>query len=181
MKSLNWKKISVKLPKCTFVLNYHIACREFRLYFQQQIAMQERRIHLIFLCVNFVHTHVDRIACTFVPVCSISISYHTIIFLLSLEISLENLWSNSNEIFRLYNSAQLIPHWRITSGVIWYTCMENVEFGNLIPGKFCYWREIFAILRENWSFRWIFQSFSFKNSWKLVKLHILHFPRLGDK
>ena len=26
---------------------------------------------------------------------------------------------------------------------------ENVEFGNLIPGKLCFWREIFTIMREN--------------------------------
>ena len=36
---------------------------------------------------------------------------------------------------------------------------EKVEFGNLIPGKICFWREIFATLRGNVSFRWIFQSF----------------------
>ena len=26
---------------------------------------------------------------------------------------------------------------------------QNVEFGNLIPGKFGFWKEIFAILRGN--------------------------------
>ena len=29
----------------------------------------------------------------------------------------------------------------------------NVEFSNLIPGKLFFWREIFAILRENITFR----------------------------
>ena len=33
---------------------------------------------------------------------------------------------------------------------------NNLEFGNFIPGKFCFWREIFAILRGNLSLRWIF-------------------------
>ena len=46
---------------------------------------------------------------------------------------------------------------------------KNAEFGNLIPGKFCFWREIFAILRGNLSFRWIFWYFSSKNFWKFVK------------
>ena len=34
-------------------------------------------------------------------------------------------------------------------GLIWYyiAWKKNVEFGNLIPGKFSVWREIFAILR----------------------------------
>ena len=32
---------------------------------------------------------------------------------------------------------------------------KNAEFGNLIPGKCCFWREIFAILWWNLSFRWI--------------------------
>ena len=27
-----------------------------------------------------------------------------------------------------------------------------MEFGNLIPGKFCFWREIFAIFKDNLSF-----------------------------
>ena len=27
-----------------------------------------------------------------------------------------------------------------------------MEFGNLISGKFCFWREIFAIMSENVSF-----------------------------
>ena len=34
------------------------------------------------------------------------------------------------------------------------TCMEKMR--NLISGKFCFWREIFAILRGNVSFRCIF-------------------------
>ena len=37
---------------------------------------------------------------------------------------------------------------------------NKMEFGNLIPGKLCFWREIFAILRENLPFRLIFLSFS---------------------
>ena len=45
---------------------------------------------------------------------------------------------------------------------------KNAEFGNLIPGKFCFWREIFAILKVNLSFRWIFWSFSSKYFWKFV-------------
>ena len=32
---------------------------------------------------------------------------------------------------------------------------QHLEFGNLIPGTFCFWREIFAILRGNLSFGWI--------------------------
>ena len=44
---------------------------------------------------------------------------------------------------------------------------KNVEFGNLIPGKFCFWREILAILRDNVSFRWIFCSFFYRNLWKI--------------
>ena len=73
-------------------------------------------------------------------------------------------------------------------------CMhgKNVEFGNLIPGKLCFWREIYAILRENISFRCIFLSFSDKKFWKFVKKtfwlnfwpysrEILHlFPALGE-
>ena len=41
-------------------------------------------------------------------------------------------------------------------------CMhgKTVEFGLLIPVKFCFWREIFALLRENLSFGWILWSFS---------------------
>ena len=35
---------------------------------------------------------------------------------------------------------------------------QNVEFGNLIPGKFCIWREIFAILRRNVSLRCILHN-----------------------
>ena len=34
--------------------------------------------------------------------------------------------------------------------------------GNLIHGTFCFWRKIFAILRENLSFWWIFWYFSYK-------------------
>ena len=36
---------------------------------------------------------------------------------------------------------------------------KNVEFGNLIPGKLSFWKEIFAILRGNLSFRWYFCLF----------------------
>ena len=36
---------------------------------------------------------------------------------------------------------------------------QNVEFGNLILGNFLFWREVFAILRDNLSFRWIFKNF----------------------
>ena len=41
-------------------------------------------------------------------------------------------------------------------------CMygKTVEFDLLIPVKFCFWREIFALLRENLSFGWILWSFS---------------------
>ena len=40
---------------------------------------------------------------------------------------------------------------------------KNVQLGNLIPRKFGFWREIFAILKEILSFRsWIFWSFSYK-------------------
>ena len=46
---------------------------------------------------------------------------------------------------------------------------RNVEFGNLIPMKFCFWKKIFAIFRINLSFRWIFLSFSYKHFWKFVK------------
>ena len=45
---------------------------------------------------------------------------------------------------------------------------ENVEFGNLIPGKYCCWREIFSILRGNLSLGWKFQSFSYQNFMKFV-------------
>ena len=41
---------------------------------------------------------------------------------------------------------------------------KNVEFGNLIPRKFSFWREILAIFWENSSIRWIFLSFHTKNS-----------------
>ena len=45
----------------------------------------------------------------------------------------------------------------VLSGRIQYThALKNAEFGNLIPEKFCFWREIFAILRGYLSFRWIF-------------------------
>ena len=60
--------------------------------------------------------------------------------------------------------------YRFISYLIYYSivplhaCKKNVEFGNLIPGKICFWREIFAILRENLSFRWIFRSFSYNKS-----------------
>ena len=47
--------------------------------------------------------------------------------------------------------------WRLFS-LAW----EN-KCGIWIPGKLCYWREIFAIFRGNLSFRWIFLSFSDKN------------------
>ena len=53
--------------------------------------------------------------------------------------------------------------------ILWYMHGQNVEFGNLIPGKFCLWREIFANLRDIITFRWIFLSFSYKNVWKCVK------------
>ena len=38
----------------------------------------------------------------------------------------------------------------------WQDIGKNVKFGNLIPGKCCSWREIFAILRRNLSFRSLF-------------------------
>ena len=41
---------------------------------------------------------------------------------------------------------------------------HNVEFGNFIPAKFAFWREIFAILRGNLLFRWIFCTFLTQNS-----------------
>ena len=49
---------------------------------------------------------------------------------------------------------------------------QNVEFGNLIPGKCCFWKEIFAILRGNLSFRWIFFIFFLKNSENWQKCNI---------
>ena len=52
---------------------------------------------------------------------------------------------------------------------------QNVEFGHLIPGKFCFWREIFAILRGYLSFRWIFCIFSsLKMLPNLLTISILH-------
>ena len=48
----------------------------------------------------------------------------------------------------------------MTGPITLSTCMDtNVEFGNLIPVKVCFWSEIFAILRGNLSFRWIFWYF----------------------
>ena len=44
---------------------------------------------------------------------------------------------------------------------------KNVEFGNLIPGKFGFWREIFAILMGNLSFRWIFRVFFLQKMLKI--------------
>ena len=44
----------------------------------------------------------------------------------------------------------------------WPTWVKNVEFGNLISRKSCFWREIAAILSANLLFRWIFSSFSYK-------------------
>ena len=49
------------------------------------------------------------------------------------------------------------------------TTMHEGKKWNLIPGKFCFWREIFAPLTENVSFRWIFCSFSYKNFWTFLK------------
>ena len=54
--------------------------------------------------------------------------------------------------------------------MLWNACTDkNVKFGHLIPGEFCFWREIFAILRGIFLFRWMFWSFSSKNIWKFVK------------
>ena len=56
----------------------------------------------------------------------------------------------------------------------------NVEFGNRIPGKYVLLEGIFAILRGNVSFRWIFLSFStnsdffWHNFWPYSR-EILHF------
>ena len=36
---------------------------------------------------------------------------------------------------------------------------KDVEFGNLVPGKCCFWMEIFAILRVSVSFRWMLTVF----------------------
>ena len=45
---------------------------------------------------------------------------------------------------------------------------KNLEFGNLIPGKFCILEGKFAILREDLLFRWIFWSFSYQNLFKKI-------------
>ena len=47
-----------------------------------------------------------------------------------------------------------------------------MEFDNLIPGKFCFWREIFAILKEIVLFRWIFWYFSYNSVLKICKKFI---------
>ena len=59
------------------------------------------------------------------------------------------------------------------------TCMD-VDFRNLIPWKFCFWKEIFAILRGNLSFKWIFRSFSYKQIWKFVTKKIIIFEEIFD-
>ena len=50
---------------------------------------------------------------------------------------------------------------------------KNVESRSLIPRKLCFWREIFAILRGNISFRWIFLSFSYK---QILTYFFYHIP-----
>ena len=51
---------------------------------------------------------------------------------------------------------------------MWTSIEKNVELENLIPAKFRFGREIFAILRGNLSFRWLFLLFSYKNFRKCV-------------
>ena len=70
-----------------------------------------------------------------------------------------------NLLYNIYGQNPLMAYCRILSPMHG----QNVEFGHLIPGKFCFWWEIFAILREHLSLRWIFWSFSYKNVWKFVK------------
>ena len=56
----------------------------------------------------------------------------------------------------------ILPHFGAIISML-CTCMDKMW--NLVisfPGKFCFWREVFAILREN-------LSVSYKNFWKFVK------------
>ena len=52
---------------------------------------------------------------------------------------------------------------------------ENGEFGNLIPGKCCFWREIFAILRGHYHFDGYLGLFLTNNSEICKIIHILTF------
>ena len=67
----------------------------------------------------------------------------------------------------------------------YWQAWKKYEFGNLIPVTSCFWREICAILKENVSFRWIFQTFSLfhTNFWKCVlkknRWHFAFFPSLS--
>ena len=53
-------------------------------------------------------------------------------------------------------------YWAKTAVSLSPACMDKfVEFGHLIHGKFCFWREIFPIMRGDLLFRFIFWSFSY--------------------
>ena len=54
-------------------------------------------------------------------------------------------------------------------GIHWRAWGKKRWFGNVIPVKFCTYRDILPILRRNLLFIWIFLSFSYKNSWFLKK------------
>ena len=56
--------------------------------------------------------------------------------------------------------------WLVPDVFMLYAGMETI--GNLIPGKCCFWRDFFAILKGNSSFRWIFMSLSYKHCWNVV-------------
>ena len=147
-------------------------------------GMYHRDIHYtqancVFICMTYYHVHV-------VHVLALQIYHGWFLNKKTLQNNL--LWKNNNHILGM-QQANMVGNQRKRlernhlkfKGTFWRklwlrvhgnlpfliigssTCMEkNVEFGNLIPRKFSWWREIFAILRGNSSFRWIFWSFSYK-------------------